>query len=97
MRISTVFSEVDVHLKDRRARADNSGYHDARLLYIMDLASSRAHYKTPSKEARDDVIPADVRRNRRKEIYEGLIPRLVARAQLQLFAMSLAEYAMELD
>ena len=63
MRISTVFSEVDVHLKDRRARSDNSGYHDARLLYIIDLASSRAHYGTPLKDARDDVIPVDVRRN----------------------------------
>ena len=63
MRISTVFSEVDVHLKDRRARADNSGYHDARLLYRIDLASSRAHYGTPSMEARDDVMPADVSRN----------------------------------
>ena len=59
MRISTVFSEV----KDRRARADNSGYHDARLLYTIDLASSRAHYGTPSMEARDDVIPADVIRH----------------------------------
>ena len=63
MRISTVFSEVDVHLKDRRARADNSGYHDARLLYTIDLASSRAHYGTPSMGARDDVIPVDVMRH----------------------------------
>jgi len=64
MRISTVFSEVDVHLKDRRARADNSWYHAARLLYKIELASSRAHYGTPLKEARDDVIPADVMRHR---------------------------------
>ena len=40
--------------------ADNSGYHDARLLYIIDLASSRAHCRAPSKEARDDLIAADV-------------------------------------
>ena len=63
MKVSTVFSEVDEHLKNRRARADNSWYHDARLLYRIDLASSRAHYGTPLKEARDDVIPADVMRN----------------------------------
>ena len=60
MKVSVAFVEVDVNVKDRRARADNSGYHDARLLYTIDLASSRAHYGTPSMEARDDVIPADV-------------------------------------
>ena len=47
------------------AAAANSGYHAARLLYTIELASSRAHYKTPLMEARDDVIPADVRRNHR--------------------------------
>ena len=64
MKVSKVFSKVDVHLKDRRAQADNSGYHDARLFYTIDLASSRAHYGTPLVEARDDVIPADVIRHR---------------------------------
>ena len=44
--------------------AANSWYHAARLLYTIDLASSRAHYGTPTKEARDDVIPADVSRKR---------------------------------
>ena len=67
MRVSTVFSEVDGHLKNRRARADNSWYHDARLLYRIDLASSRAHYRTPLKEARDDVISADVSRHVRPQ------------------------------
>ena len=63
MKVSVAFVEVDVNVKDRRARADNSGYHDARLLYTIDLASSRAHYGTPLMEARDDVIPADVSRH----------------------------------
>ena len=63
MKVSVTFVEVVVNLKDRRARADNSGYHDARLFYTIDLASSRAHYDTPSMDARDDVIPADVSRN----------------------------------
>ena len=65
MKVSGVFGEVGVNLKNRRARSDNSGYHDARLLYRSDLASSRAHYGTPSMEARDDVIPADVKRHGR--------------------------------
>ena len=75
MRVSTVFSEVDVNLKDRRARADNSWYHDARLLYIMDLASSRAHSGTPLKEARDDVIPADVICHARRQEFNELFCR----------------------
>ncbi len=40
--------------------ADNNGNHDARLLYILVLGSSRAHYPTPRKDARDDVIAVDV-------------------------------------
>ena len=44
-------------------RAYNNGNHDPRLLYIIDLGSSRAHYGTPSMDARDDVIPADVSRH----------------------------------
>ncbi len=48
------------------ATADNrSGYYAARLLYTIDLASSRAHYGTPSMEARDDVIPTNVMRKQR--------------------------------
>ncbi len=57
-----------------RRISHNNGNHDARLLYIIELAclrppraqfggsltSSRAHYGTPSMDARDDVIPADV-------------------------------------
>lgn len=44
----------------------NNGNHGPRLLYMVDLGSSRAHYITPRKEARDDVIAADVSRNRRR-------------------------------
>ena len=45
--------------------ADNNGNHDPRLLYTVVLGSSRAHYITPRKDARDDVIAVDVRRNAR--------------------------------
>ena len=45
------------------AAAPNNGNHDPRLLYILVLGSSRAHYSTPLMDARDDVIAADVRRN----------------------------------
>ena len=40
--------------------AANNGNHDPRLLYIIVLGSSRAHYFTPRKDARDDVIAVDV-------------------------------------
>ena len=45
------------------ATAANIGNHDPRSLYVVALGSSRAHYLTPRKEARDDVIAADVSRH----------------------------------
>jgi hypothetical protein len=53
-------------MRDRsncKTTSHNIGNHDARLLYIIDLASSRAHYSTPTKDARDDVIAVDVMRH----------------------------------
>ena len=46
-----------------RQTAANSENHDARLLYIVDLASCRAHYLTPLMDARHDMVLADVKRN----------------------------------
>ena len=45
------------------AAAANNGNHDPRLLYNIVLGSSRAHYISPRKDARDDVIAVDVKRN----------------------------------
>ncbi|MCL4539470.1 MAG: hypothetical protein M1378_07710, partial [Bacteroidetes bacterium] len=36
------------------ATATNNGNHDARLLFIMELAPCRAHHGTPSKDARHE-------------------------------------------
>ena len=44
----------------RAARTHNSWYHDARLLYTMDLAPCRAHYGTSYKVARHGVLATDV-------------------------------------
>jgi hypothetical protein len=38
------------------ATAANNGNHDPRLFYIVVLGSSRVHYITPRKDARDNVI-----------------------------------------
>ena len=43
--------------------AHNNGNHDPRLLHIVVRGSSRAHYITPRKDARDDVVRADVRQH----------------------------------
>ena len=50
------------------AAAANNENHDARLLYIIDLASCRAHYETPLMDARHDMVLADVMRHCRQSI-----------------------------
>ena len=47
-------------MKQMARTAANNGNHDPRLLYIIVLGSSRAHYITPRRDARDDVIAVDV-------------------------------------
>ncbi len=45
------------------ATAYNNGNHDARLLYIIELAPCREHHGTLLKDARHGVIPVNVMRN----------------------------------
>ena len=77
--------------------AANNGNHDPRLLYNIVLGSSRAHYISPRKDARNDVIAVDVMRHRRRGVGDKIDPQLLARAQLQLFTMNLSKSAKGLD
>lgn len=45
------------------AAAHNSTNHDAQHYINKVFASSRAHHITPRRDARDDVVRADVSRN----------------------------------
>ena len=55
---------VDFDFHRPAAAAANMRYKDARLLYMMGLASWRAHYGTPLVDARHDFVPQDVELSR---------------------------------
>ena len=76
--------------------ADNNRKEDARLLYIMELASCSCPRSGCSAiiygGQEHDFFAGHVSRNRRKRIYEQLIPKQLARARLQMYPMILSKY-----
>ena len=68
--IGTIYVTYDIkanapYVRFAAPTADNSGDHDARVLYTIELAQCRAHYGTPLTDARHCVIAADVMRHLR--------------------------------